>query len=342
MTAARIPSATSTSCAVVRVARSCCSRCAGSSGRAPCATSSRRARTSGTRRRSGSARPRVKLLAFALVRVLRVVRRRRARAPPAGARRGHLRPDREHPRAHDGGGRRARLGARRDPRRGLPQEHGVVQRRRAPAASGSSSSSPGAASGSSSCCGSCPVASGRCSTGRATRGCAAVARRRNLVVPSLIADTGDDPELLTGARRKPAVAVVDERRRAADGAARSSSQRFPTRPVPDVDYFTYPDLALSGGKPNLLSLRSVDVAYGQVQVLFGVSLELRRGRDDRAARHQRRGQVDGAARDLGSRRAEARQHQPRGRRHQRHGPAPASPQQGRHPGAGRARACSRR
>ena len=47
--------------------------------------------------------------------------------------------------------------------------------------------------------------------------------------------------------------------------------------MPDVDYFTYPDLALSGGKPNLLSLRSVDVSYGQVQVLFGVSLELRRG-----------------------------------------------------------------
>jgi branched-chain amino acid transport system ATP-binding protein len=52
---------------------------------------------------------------------------------------------------------------------------------------------------------------------------------------------------------------------------------FPPRPVPDVDYFSYPDLRLSGGMPNLLSLRSVDVAYGQVQVLFGVSLELRRG-----------------------------------------------------------------
>ena len=38
-----------------------------------------------------------------------------------------------------------------------------------------------------------------------------------------------------------------------------------------------PTCALSGGKPNLLSLRSVDVSYGQVQVLFGVSLELRRG-----------------------------------------------------------------
>ena len=53
--------------------------------------------------------------------------------------------------------------------------------------------------------------------------------------------------------------------------------RLPHRPVPAVDYFSFPDLALSGGQPNLLSLRSVDVAYGQVQVLFGVNLELRAG-----------------------------------------------------------------
>jgi len=103
----------------------------------------------------------------------------------------------------------------------------------------------------------------------------AVARRRNLVVPSLIADSGDDPELLTG-KAKPAVAV------ALNGAGPQRHgpaflRRFPARPVPDVDYFSYPDLRLSGGTPNLLSLRSVDVAYGQVQVLFGVSLELRRG-----------------------------------------------------------------
>jgi len=202
----------------------------------------------------------------------------------------------------------------------------------------------------------------------------AVARRRNMVVPSLIADSGDDPALLTG-REKPAVAVralpsyttivaltpdvalervrtaadgvqghrVDARvpgtltisrrfRRhsgtvtvadesdgrarltfkgrfskkliqaingaieldvtadlaaisapdayAANGEARHGPKflkRFPARPMPDVDYFSYPDLRLSGGKPNLLSLRSVDIAYGQVQVLFGVSFELRRG-----------------------------------------------------------------
>jgi ABC-type branched-subunit amino acid transport system ATPase component/ABC-type branched-subunit amino acid transport system permease subunit len=102
-----------------------------------------------------------------------------------------------------------------------------------------------------------------------------VARRRNIVVPSLIADTGDDPELLTG-QPKPAVAVAIN----GDHETRTGPKFlkwFPARPIPNVDYFTYPDLRLSGGTPNLLSLRSVDVAYGQVQVLFGVNLELRRG-----------------------------------------------------------------
>ena len=100
-----------------------------------------------------------------------------------------------------------------------------------------------------------------------------VARRHDLVVPSLIADIGA-PELLTGAERPALVAhtlSVDERR------GPKFLRRFPERPIPTVDYFTYPDLHLSGGTPNLLSIRSIDVAYGQVQVLFGVSLELRRG-----------------------------------------------------------------
>ena len=102
-----------------------------------------------------------------------------------------------------------------------------------------------------------------------------VAKRHAIVVPSLIADSGDDPELLTG-KSKPAVAVAVDGERPARHGPRYL-RIFPSRPVPDVDYFSYPDLRLSGGKPNLLSLRSVDVAYGQVQVLFGVSLELRRG-----------------------------------------------------------------
>ena len=59
-----------------------------------------------------------------------------------------------------------------------------------------------------------------------------------------------------------------------------------------------------------------------------------RRRDHRAARHERRGQVDGAARDLRAGRPEAGQHQPPRRRHQRARAAPrrrARP----HPGAGR-------
>ena len=102
-----------------------------------------------------------------------------------------------------------------------------------------------------------------------------VARRRQLVVPSLIADTGSDPALLTG-RKKPAVAVGADVDARPDRGPRWM-HRLPHRAVPAVDYFSYPDLALSGGTPNLLSLRSVDVAYGQVQVLFGVNLELRQG-----------------------------------------------------------------
>ena len=102
-----------------------------------------------------------------------------------------------------------------------------------------------------------------------------VAARRHLVVPSLVADTAADPELLTGEKATPAVAEGGGERRP-DRAPRWM-HRLPHRPVPDVDYFTYPDLSLSGGQPNLLSVRSIDVAYGQVQVLFGVSLEVREG-----------------------------------------------------------------
>ena len=104
-----------------------------------------------------------------------------------------------------------------------------------------------------------------------------IARRRGLVVPSLIADTGDEPELLSSQtrRRTPAVVTANGARPERGGPA--FLRLFKSRPVPQVDYFSFPDLRLGGGEPNLLSLRSVDVSYGQVQVLFGVSLELRRG-----------------------------------------------------------------
>jgi ABC-type branched-subunit amino acid transport system ATPase component/ABC-type branched-subunit amino acid transport system permease subunit len=101
-----------------------------------------------------------------------------------------------------------------------------------------------------------------------------IARKRGLPVPSLIADSGRDPELLTGEQARPATAP-DRGERPVRGP--TFLRRLPHRKVPDVNYFSYSDLALSGGEPNLLSLRSVDVSYGPVQVLFGVNLELREG-----------------------------------------------------------------
>jgi ABC-type branched-subunit amino acid transport system ATPase component/ABC-type branched-subunit amino acid transport system permease subunit len=102
-----------------------------------------------------------------------------------------------------------------------------------------------------------------------------VARRRNMVVPSLIADASD-PEVLTGTKRAAVAPLITQDGQVGDRGPKFLKY-FAKRPIPDVNYFSYPDLALSGGTPNLLSLRSVDVAYGQVQVLFGVSLELREG-----------------------------------------------------------------
>ena len=247
---------------------------------------------------------RAKLLAFALVRLLRVVRGRRARAPPAGARPGDLRPGREHPRAHHGGRRRSRLGARRDPRRGLPEEHRVVQRRRAAPVPRSSFQFAGSGIGLIVVLWLLPGGLGSralpgprhvAALGRpAPQHRRAVAHRRHRRRPRAAHRQGQAPRWRRSSTK---TATVAERH------GPKFLKCFATRPMPDVDYFSYPDLALSGGTPNLLSLRSVDVAYGQVQVLFGVSLELRRRRDDRAARHERRRQVDGAARDLGSRRA---------------------------------------
>jgi branched-chain amino acid transport system ATP-binding protein len=49
-------------------------------------------------------------------------------------------------------------------------------------------------------------------------------------------------------------------------------------PAPAVDYFSFPDITLAEEQSeSLLSIRSMDVSYGQVQVLFGVNLELEEG-----------------------------------------------------------------
>jgi branched-chain amino acid transport system ATP-binding protein len=68
-----------------------------------------------------------------------------------------------------------------------------------------------------------------------------IARRRGIVVPSLLADEADDP-----------AADADERARRAVAAA---------PPGPD----------------DILTVRGLDVAYGQTQVLFGVDLSVARG-----------------------------------------------------------------
>ena len=82
-----------------------------------------------------------------------------------------------------------------------------------------------------------------------------VARRRRILVPSLVTDR----------RRRPVVRVP-------------ARFRFRARrePVGPAEPWTSGLLAASNA-PTMLSLRSVDVAYGHVQVLFGVSLDVRKG-----------------------------------------------------------------
>lgn len=54
--------------------------------------------------------------------------------------------------------------------------------------------------------------------------------------------------------------------------------RFPRRNAPASGYYSFPDLGSSSGRrTTLLSIRGLDVSYGQVQVLFGVTLEVAEG-----------------------------------------------------------------
>ena len=55
---------------------------------------------------------------------------------------------------------------------------------------------------------------------------------------------------------------------------------------------------LNAGERSLLLCAGVDVGYDSVQVLFGVDFEVQGRRDRRAARHERRRQVDAAQGDL--------------------------------------------
>jgi ABC-type branched-subunit amino acid transport system ATPase component/ABC-type branched-subunit amino acid transport system permease subunit len=101
-----------------------------------------------------------------------------------------------------------------------------------------------------------------------------VAGRRRILVPSLLADAGVSTQFdADGLAIEPGPEPVHV---PALGGPKFL-ERVPQRPVPRVTYLSYPDVSAGGSSPNLLSIRSLDVAYGQVQVLFGVSLEVTEG-----------------------------------------------------------------
>ena len=94
-------------------------------------------------------------------------------------------------------------------------------------------------------------------------------------------------------RGRPAAAATLERR--ARRRRRATSRRAERRPLgsgPMSDLPTH--RADRARRRRCCSCRGVDMAYGPVQILFGVDFDVRRGRDRRPARHQRRRQVDAA------------------------------------------------
>ncbi len=105
-----------------------------------------------------------------------------------------------------------------------------------------------------------------------------VAFRRQISVPNLFADQRVDdrtaPDETAGLGHADPVTMPRAPRRDAQGVFRY----LPSRPAPAIDYFTYPDVTLGDDHDgSLLSVRSIDVSYGPVQVLFGVNLELAEG-----------------------------------------------------------------
>jgi ABC-type branched-subunit amino acid transport system ATPase component/ABC-type branched-subunit amino acid transport system permease subunit len=80
----------------------------------------------------------------------------------------------------------------------------------------------------------------------------AVADRRGILVPSMVADAGTVAAASTRHTERRRFSIAGRRRR---------------EPVPSPD----------GSTPRLLGIEGVDVAYGQVQVLFDVSLDVREG-----------------------------------------------------------------
>jgi ABC-type branched-subunit amino acid transport system ATPase component/ABC-type branched-subunit amino acid transport system permease subunit len=99
-----------------------------------------------------------------------------------------------------------------------------------------------------------------------------VAKRRGITVPSLVADASTSN---SAKKRRPTATII---------SATSQVDRLPPLirslprgSPPPLSYLSFPDLKTNGSASSLLSIRSMDVSYGQVQVLFGVNLEVRSG-----------------------------------------------------------------
>jgi ABC-type branched-subunit amino acid transport system ATPase component/ABC-type branched-subunit amino acid transport system permease subunit len=111
----------------------------------------------------------------------------------------------------------------------------------------------------------------------------AIAARRRLIVSSLIADASAAEGDLLGARGREEdawsgrAAFALEPTDARDERNLLRRLFFRRRPAPRVGYDSYPDLSIGGGDTIQLSVRAIDVHYGSVQVLFGVTLEIDRG-----------------------------------------------------------------
>ncbi len=107
---------------------------------------------------------------------------------------------------------------------------------------------------------------------------AIVAFRRQIPVPNLLADQRIDDYLATGeaaglGRPEPAASPRSPRRDA-EGVFRY----LPSKQAPPTDYFSFPDVLMGDDHDgSLLSVRSIDVSYGPVQVLFGVNIEVAEG-----------------------------------------------------------------
>ena len=222
----------------------------------------------------------VKLSAFLLAGVDRRHRRRAARAcssHASGQNSPTARSTVAH-RVHHRGDRRPRLDRRRRPRRArcsVPRDaHGP---RRPPPRS-----SP--ASACSSCSTRCPAASASCCSTSATATCAGspTAAASSCRAWSPTSGSRSDGEHTPPTRSTSSSGALEPGASRPSGAGRRDAHRRDPRARPPTR------------TSRCSHCRGVDVAYGPVQILFGVDFDVHAGRDRRPARHQRRRQVDAA------------------------------------------------